>query len=143
MKRPIQYDQKLADEICETIACSEKGLRVLCKENPHWPHKSMIMKWRLTNDRFGEQYARAKQLQIEALVDDILDISDDVSNDTIIREGKNGEQYENPNSEWINRSRLRIDSRKWLAAKLAPKVYGERKEVSVEESLMTKIIDKL
>ncbi|WP_367379929.1 hypothetical protein [Legionella quinlivanii] len=29
------------------------------------------------------------------------------------------------NSEFIARSRLRINTRKWLASKLAPKIYGQ------------------
>jgi hypothetical protein len=58
------------------------------------------------------------------LVDEILAISDDTSQDTILNE--NGTAL--CNYEHINRSRLRIDTRKWLAAKLCPRFYGEKKD---------------
>jgi hypothetical protein len=36
-----------------------------------------------------------------------------------------------PGHEHINRSRLRIDARKWYLAKLAPKRYGEKVDANV------------
>ena len=58
---------------------------------------------------------------METLIDEIIDIADDASQDINITEkGK-----EICNSEFIARSRLRIDTRKWLASKLAPKIYGQ------------------
>ena len=56
------------------------------------------------------------------MAEEMLLISDDISRDTILN--KKGEEV--CNSEYINRSRLRVDTRKWLCAKLMPKVYGER-----------------
>jgi hypothetical protein len=32
---------------------------------------------------------------------------------------------------WVNRQRLRIDARKWSAAKLRPKQWGDKIDVSV------------
>jgi hypothetical protein len=37
-----------------------------------------------------------------------------------------------PNRKNIQRSRLRVDARKWAAAKLAPKKYGDRVENDVK-----------
>ncbi len=39
------------------------------------------------------------------------------------------------NGEHIQRSRLRIDARKWMASKLAPKKYGEKLELDVRHSV--------
>ena len=58
--------------------------------------------------------------------DEILDICDDGSNDWIERQNKDGSTYETVNSEVINRSRLRVDTRKWLLSKLMPKKYGDK-----------------
>mgnify|MGYP000053022281 CR=1 FL=1 len=118
--RSTKYTELLADEICEVIAANGKGLQKLCIENPHWPNKDTIFSWIKNNQKFSDQYARAKKCQIEALVDEIIDIADDDSNDTIINEQGNRVL----NKEYIARSRLRIDTRKWLASKLIPKVYG-------------------
>jgi hypothetical protein len=70
-------------------------------------------------------YTRAKEIQIDLLVEEIINISDDSSNDTIIATGIDGGEYEKPNTEWINRSKLRVDSRKWIAARLNRRKYGD------------------
>lgn len=112
--------------------------------NPHWPNQNTICEWRIKNPTFGDQYARAKEQQVEALVDEILDIADDSSQDYI--EGKDGKLI--ANTEHINRARLRIDSRKWLAAKLVPRLYGDKSsdakpvagETLLEKLMATKLL---
>ncbi len=123
--RPTDYTEALADEICEKVSTDSRSLVYLCVENPHWPHRSNVYKWLLKHPYFRDKYAQAKRQQVEAIVDDILDIADDTMNDTLTKTNQNGEEYEVQNSEWINRSRLRVDTRKWMASKLAPKLYGD------------------
>jgi|SRR5579864_9435584 hypothetical protein len=125
---PLTYTKEIGEEICRKIAVSDYGLKRLCAENPHWPCRQTILEWRIKIDEFGVMYAKAKQDQVETLIDDCLDIADDTSRDTIIKTNKDGDEYEVCNTEWINRSRLRIDTRKFLAQKLAPKIYGDKKE---------------
>lgn len=62
---------------------------------------------------------------MEHYADEILEIADDGQNDWMERESKNGEVFEVENHEVLNRSRLRVDARKWLMSKLAPKKYGD------------------
>ncbi len=115
------YTEELGNEICEGLATSSKGLAHLINANPHWPCAQTIFEWRLKIKSFGDKYDLAKRNQIEALVDDILNISDNDDNDVIENDhGLVG------NSVAIQRSRLRVDSRKWLAGKLAPKIYGDK-----------------
>jgi len=64
---------------------------------------------------------RARERQADVLAGQILEISDDGTNDYV-----QTEDGEVPNHEHIQRSRLRVDSRKWLASKLAPKKYGDK-----------------
>jgi hypothetical protein len=81
-------------------------------------------------DAFRQQYAHAREVQAETIFDDILDIADDARNDWMER--RNGEDEESSwtlNGEHIQRSRLRIDARKWMASKLAPKKYGDKLEL--------------
>ncbi len=142
--KPTMYTEELGDEICEVIAASPKGLIALCKENPHWPVREVIYRWKRRHPEFGLKYAKAKADQIEPLIDQCIDIADDTSRDTLTKIDSNGEPYEVCNSEWINRARLRIDTRKWFASKLAPKIYGVKKEEDNEsQSLMQNVIDKL
>lgn len=84
-------------------------------------------------------YARAKEKQAEVLAEEILEIADDKQFDTIIKKRKNGSEYEAENHEWINRCRLRVDTRKWLLAKLAPRRYGDRiaQEISNPDGSLT------
>lgn len=123
---PSTYTKEIGEEICQKISVSEYGLKRLCKENPHWPCKQTIFEWRIKIKEFGDLYAKAKQDQIETLIDDCLDIADDTSQDTIVSVDSEGVEREKCNTEWINRSRLRIDTRKFLAQKLAPKLYGDK-----------------
>jgi hypothetical protein len=120
--RPTDYTPKLVNEICTTIASSSKGISRLCKDNSSWPTKETIFSWLKTYGDFSDQYARAKRLQIEVLVDEIIEIADDSSQDNII----NQQGQIICNNATINRARLRIDTRKWIASKLAPKIYGDK-----------------
>ncbi len=65
---------------------------------------------------------RAREMQADALFDQILAIADDGSNDT----QKTDDGKVIVDHDHIQRSRLRIDARKWMASKLAPKKYGDK-----------------
>ena len=123
--RPTDYNQGLATLICERIATHEVGLKQLCSMYDDMPDKTTINKWRYKYPEFSTQYARAKISQIETLVDEIIDIADDSTQDEII----NDQGVRICNSEFIARSRLRIDTRKWLASKLVPRLYGDKEEL--------------
>lgn len=90
------------------------------------PDVSTVCKWLNDFPDFAKQYARAREAQADALADEILDIADDGTADTII--GEDG--VERINQEVVARSRLRVDARKWYASKLAPKKYGEKIEAT-------------
>lgn len=77
-----------------------------------------------------EQYARAREAQADKLAEDILAIADDGTRDTYT----DAEGNERTNQDVIARSRLRVDARKWLASKMAPKKYGEKMETKTELS---------
>ncbi len=126
--RPTIYSDDLANEICNAIACSSKGIRRLYNECAHFPTPDTIYRWVKEHREFSDQYARAKRQQIEVIIDEIMGIADDTSNDYSTNE--DGKLI--CNHEHIQRSRLRIDTRKWLAAKLAPRLYGDK--VQIEET---------
>jgi hypothetical protein len=71
---------------------------------------------------FSDQYARAREAQADSWADDIIQISDDGENDTY----KDEDGHERTNQDVIARSRLRVDTRKWLMARMAPKKYGDK-----------------
>lgn len=125
MGRPSDYSDTTADEICERISNGESLRRICLAEN--MPSKSAVFRWLYANEKFRDQYARAKEAQADALADDILDIADDGENDTYIDDEGN----KRVDNDVIARSRLRVDARKWIASKLKPKVYGDRVQQEV------------
>jgi hypothetical protein len=120
--RPQKYTPELAKEICEVILTTSKGTKKLCEEHPHWPCQDAFFSWLKTYSEFSEQYARAKICQVEFLVDEMLEIADDASGDSFLNE----EGRTIVNGAAINRAKLKIDTRKWLACKLVPRVYGPK-----------------
>lgn len=120
--RPTKYSFELAEKICHRVATSSDGLTKICGEFD--VDHATVSRWKQNNLEFRDMYARAKEEQVELLVEEILSISDESKNDTLTVEGK-----ETANHEWISRSRLRVDSRKWLAAKLLPKKYGDKLDI--------------
>lgn len=118
--RPSAFSPEIADLICEEIA-NGRSLRAICADAA-MPSKASVFRWLAQEEGFRDQYARAREAQADALADEILDIADDGANDTYTDE----EGRERTNADVIARSRLRVDARKWIAAKLKPKVYGEK-----------------
>jgi hypothetical protein len=122
---PEVWTQEIADRICEEIATSTKSLRTICKIEG-MPCVSTVLKW-LREDKHGFviQYARAKEEQADFMAEEMLEIADDGSNDFMeITKGNN--TYNVEDKEVTNRSKLRVETRKWLMSKLKPKKYADR-----------------
>lgn len=138
MGRPTLYSPDLADAICARLADGE-SLRSVCADED-MPAASTVFNWLRTKPEFVEQYARAKEEAADAFAEEMLDIADDGSNDWMERFGKEGESVGwQLNGEHVQRSRLRIDTRKWLASKLKPKKYAERSSVDLSGELSHRI----
>lgn len=143
--RPTIYSKKLADLICDRIASTPMGINKMCAMFDDLPDATTIYSWIHKKPEFSLQYMSAKASQAHILAEECLEIADDKSEDTKI-DPETG--YEVANYEYIARSRLRIDTRKWMAGKLAPKVYGKAaeelsKEKNDTESLLEKLLDRL
>jgi hypothetical protein len=128
MARPSTFTQEIADSICLRLTEGE-SLRAICRDD-EMPAASTVFKWLSERKEFSEQYARARELQADHLAEEILQIADDGQNDTY--QTDNGEAV---NHDVIARSRLRVDARKWLAAKMAPKKYGDKLAVGGADDL--------
>lgn len=86
------------------------------------PAASTVFLWLSQHTDFSEQYARAKDAMAEAILWDSFDIADDGRNDTYT----DGDGLTHVNYDHIQRSKLRVDIRKWALARMAPKKYGDR-----------------
>ena len=122
----IHYSDELAEEICAAIEHSHLGLKALCKEHKHWPPARTIRRWLTEPEHtlFQHQYARAKNAQTENLVEQIIEIAHDDSRDVL----SDSDGGLHGNNAAINRDKLKIDSIKWIAAKLIPRKYGKNED---------------
>lgn len=102
--RPTSYTQDIADRVCEQLALG-KSLRTVCKPDD-MPCVKTIFNWFRTQDGFLQQYERAKEEAAEMMSEDMIEIADGDGD--------------------VQRDRLRVDTRKWLASKLKPKRYGDK-----------------
>jgi hypothetical protein len=69
---------------------------------------------------FSVAIARAREMGFDQIALDALAIADATEQDTV--RTKDGER---PDTEWISRSKLRVETRLKLLAKWDPKRYGE------------------
>jgi hypothetical protein len=123
--RPSSYTKAIADEICERLAHGE-SLNSICKSD-HMPSKPTVLRWVIDNVQgFHDPYARAREVQLDGVADEILDLTDDSRNDWMQREGKDGEVQVVLDREHLDRTKLRVDTRKWLLTKLKPHRYGDK-----------------
>jgi|SRR6185503_14014702 len=122
----MPYTEEIGNKICTIIATSNRSIRSIAIEIG--VDMSTIMFWLRENDSFANQYARAKEMQADYLAEEMLEIADDASQD-IERIDDFGNKIEN--KEFVNRSRLRVDTRKWIASKLKPKKYGDKIEATI------------
>lgn len=125
--RPSVFSQQVADEICSQIAAGEPLTRI-CKRDD-MPHLATVYRWLQDPDRakFCELYREARDNQADTMFDQITEIADDGTNDYMEQRDKDDNLIGwRVNGEHVQRSKLRIDARKWQAARLRPKKYGER-----------------
>jgi hypothetical protein len=129
MGRPSIYTEALGIKICAHIAMG-KSLVSICKREG-MPSVETVYMWLKDPNKadFLNTYTRAREDQADTLADEIIDIADDGLNDTYI-DDKTGEQK--TIADVVARSKLRVEARKWVAAKLKPKKYGDKVEVTGE-----------
>jgi len=102
------------------MAAGETTLPQICRD-AHMPNRWTVYNWAQRKPEFLEKFDIAREQLCEYWADELLDISDNSGNDWVRRE--HGVVLD---AEHIQRSRLRVDSRKWLLSKLAHTKYGDR-----------------
>ncbi len=123
MARPVEWteEKKAAaqDLLCTLIATSTKGLRTICEEEPDLPSYSLIKNWLRDDAEFVARYARAREDQAHLLAAQVVEIADE----------KIDTKEADASRISLEQRRQRIDARKWAAAKLNPKAYGDKLEL--------------
>jgi len=85
------------------------------------------------NPELEEAYEKAKKIRAARLAEEIIELAD-----AEIPSHLQGVEI----SAWVNQKRLQVDARKWVAAKLYPRVYGDKIDVSVRDDRIS-VIDAL
>lgn len=117
--RPTTYNKDIAAKICARMSEGE-SLRSVCRSDG-FPVLSTVFLWIGKYPEFSEQYKLAMASRADAMFEDMIEIADDGRNDFM--ETEQGEKF---NSEHVQRSRLRLDTRKWMLSKMLPKKYGDK-----------------
>lgn len=107
--RPSIYSPEIADSILERLAAGESMVQICADEK--MPGLRTVMRWAAEDQEFGTEYARAREAQAEVMDDKILTAADGADKDP-------------------QAARVKIEAYKWRAAKLAPKRYGEKIDVT-------------
>jgi hypothetical protein len=111
-----------------------ESLSKICKDKA-MPGYRTVCYWLRDKPDFLQKYTCARVVQMHLLADSILEIADDGSQDTVVNDKGRAEK----NTEWITRTRLKLDTRKWLLAKLLPRVYGDKLDVTTAGEKINKI----
>jgi hypothetical protein len=115
--RKALYSEELAERFLDELA-SGKSLRRVCDQEG-MPSILTVLKWERENETFAKRYAQARDDRGVAFGERIIDLVDDVIAADIP----------------VDAARLAIDSLKWTAARLAPKVYGEKQTVDINQNI--------
>lgn len=97
-----------------------------------------MMAWIDKDDARIEQYARARESQADKLAEDVLAIADEL---TIEAKHQGEDVTLDVSASAVARNRLRVDARKWLAGKMAPKRYGDRLALDADVKVTRKLAD--
>lgn len=98
--------------------------------------------WLNDDDEEGskvQRYTHAREARADAIFEEMLEIADDGTNDFVMKEGRNGTEYEALDTDHVQRSRLRIETRKWMLGRMSPSKYGDKLDVAHTGDIVVEI----
>ena len=129
--RPSKYTPEMVERVCEVIETTSGSLEDAFYDRDDLPAYRTVLNWERDHAEFVPRLSRAREIRAHVMVENALAIADESDRDTITKTGRNGEEYDSPNGEWMARSRLRYESRKWHASKLNQRVYGDKQAIDL------------
>lgn len=119
-----------------------ESVRQICLLD-NMPAEVTVYAWLNKKENFTKQYTRAREIQADYHAEQILDIADNSTNDWEEKESeRSGKTQLVLNAEAVQRSRLRIDARKWLMGKQNPKKYGDSVKITGDSDNPVEIVHK-
>lgn len=129
MSRPSQYTEDLALEICAQILAGRPLARIC--ESEGMPAPVTVYRWMRSVPGFLAMYQLAKEDQADTLAEEILTIADELPHTKVF--DSDGNEVIVPivlDAAAVQRQKLRIEARKWIAANLKPKRYGALRQLA-------------
>jgi hypothetical protein len=128
---PPTYDKAKVERVIEELY-QGKTLTSICKKEG--VKAGTFLMW-VKNDVDGlaDRYARARQVGWELMADEMIDISDDNSGDDKTIIGHDGEEKTVCNTEWIQRTKVRADNRKWVISKRVPDFSDKKADTDASD----------
>ena len=126
--RPSDYDPEIAADICLRLSICTKSLVSILSERDEFPEHSTFYRWMLNHEELRTLYAHARDAQLQILADEIQEIADEPQSGEVVT--IKGDEREVKISDMLEHRKLRIDARKWLLSKLAPKKYGDKTAIT-------------
>lgn len=120
------FNQDTADAVCARLAEGE-SLRSICRDDD-MPSVGAFLGWVSKSRELAEQYTRARALCLDAMAEDIIDIADtpQIGQKSVSK----ATGLEITEGDMVEHRRLRIEARKWLMGKMAPKKYGDKLDLN-------------
>lgn len=140
-KRTTKTDS-VAQRVEKVIKEIERGesMRRACEKVKI--QKSVFMRWVKEKEDVRDRYARACEERQSILFDEIIEIADNVQEGKTIKEttdSKNGRSREVVIGDMIQHRRLQIEARKWALAKMNPKKYGDKVDLTTDGEKLVNI----
>lgn len=124
--RPSTYSDAIAERICDMVANGVPLIQVCEAED--MPDRTTVRRWRAANNTFRLMYAQAREEFADSLADELLKLADESREGVKVKDGPNGQEV--TTGDMVERTRLQIETRKWLASKILPKKYGDKLDVT-------------
>ena len=124
--RPTEYTEEIGETICDRIVDGE-SLRTICAD-AGMPHEATVLGWVSSHREFRDQYEIARDLAVEALLDETIEIIDDPSGYLVERVQANGRVVVVWDRKQLPRCLLRCEVRMWVVDQLPPLKLEERLE---------------
>ena len=117
-----EYQQEIAEKICKIIATHTESIEELI-EMYNLPPRSTIYDWLWKNETFSGMYKKAKMMQAERMAEELMSIA---KSEKYYVDSEGNERID---PGFIQKQRLIADSTKWIACKLAPRIYGDKQQI--------------
>ena len=135
---PVPTPEEVFDSICADMSGGTPAYKA-CQA--HGMHRMTFYRMIARDESARDKYARAKADGLDAIADEMYELADECRMGEKTKETKDGTFTET--GDMVERTRLQLDTRKWLLSKLAPKKYGDKVDIDLTASFAGKTDDEI